>query len=274
MATQNKRSLQFDDQFHQTVTSDEGAEVDQRIASYEMAVKVELMKTCQQTVPSHDEMNRLADFDDMFYRTVADVDRSIRSHVVEFERVKALLVGSKKTRDRLLAEQYQLVSKIRQIRETARSLSEVSSRPASRSENDMEEFNGYDSDGKFEYGTRPSVKAMVKLRTILASIRTVNVDIADLSNQLDAIREQVREPIATYVNVIRSAHSVTGGMSNDSKCVARDVFCWGKIECGICTHHQLNKCIYGENCRKAHIPILYGYPLVTHQMYTDPSLYV
>lgn len=274
MATQNKikKTLKFADQFPQTVTSDEGT--DQRTDAYEMAVLAEFRGTYRRNNSSHDEITQLADFDDMFHRTFDKVDRSIRSKVVEFERVKTLLISFKQTRTGLFVDQHQLVAKIKQIRETAKIVSDASARLAPRPENDMGEFDGYDSDCEFEYGTRPSVKAMVKLRKILANIRDVDVKITDLYSQLDTIRETVHDPISSYVNVIRSAHSVTRGMSIDSQCVARDIFCWAKIECGICTHHQRNKCIYGENCRKAHIPILNGYPLVTHQMYTDPSLYV
>lgn len=217
----------------------------------------------QQTVD--DEINVLANFDLLFNSTFANVDSSIREGVVEFERVNSLLVELKKKLYTFIRKEQHLVEKIKKIRE--------------EHENDEGEFGGYDSGfdsdcGWFEYGTCPSVKAMRKLAKTSANIRDIRDKINECYIQLTNVHTEIQTKVTPYVQVIRSAHSITDGMSHESKQIAEAVFCWGKIGSGICTHHQRGKCKFGIKCRKAHIPIIQGKSRLNYSAYTSPSLYI
>lgn len=219
----------------------------------------------------NEEIVKLAKFDDDFHSTFARADNLVRESIDEINRIKLLLVEIKKRYSSLLVEHDILVEKIKKMREIARQ----NSTPAhSCNENDDGEFGGYDSDGQFDYGTPPSVKAMVKLGHINGDIKSVSDKITRLYSQIDTIKRRIMEHTTPYTTVLQFAQTITDEMSDATKQIADEVFCWSKIRCGICTYHQRNKCIYGSNCTKAHVPVMAGYPYIRHHVYTNMALHM
>lgn len=214
-----------------------------------------------------EEITVLSKFDDEFHATYTRVNYAVSALVREMEQTKVRLYELKKRRNELVFNQRMLINKIQNMRDVARTV-------VNSAENDNGEFGGYDSDSEFDYGTRPSIKAMVRLGSIKSDIKHVADEITKLYKRLDSIRQQITEKTIPYQKVLRASRTVMDNMSEITKQIAGDVFCWGKICCGVCIYHQKNKCVYGTNCRKAHVPIVCGFPHVRHHMYTDSSAYM
>lgn len=205
-----------------------------------------------------EEVTKLVKFDNDFRRIFAETNANVTRIVTVIEKVKAHLVELKEKRRVLIEQQHTLIAKIKTMRET------VHQDETHTWEDDGGEFGGYDSDGQFEYGTCPSIKAMVKLSTILTRIKCVSDEISGSYSQIDRMRKQILEVTATYRWNMHFARFVAEDMSDETNEIAKNVFCWSNIGCGICTHHQRGKCIYGPNCKKAHLPIMAGYPYIRH----------
>ena len=218
-----------------------------------------------------DRMMTLSNFDRVFLQTVNTVNKSIGQLGAEINSIKIRLTESRKARQALFDKKFALIARIKEIRATVTDFS------PGCGEDDDGEFNGYESDGGwFEYGTPPSVKAMVELSRVNSSIASTNSQMSTLRTQIDSLRSQITTRITEYVAILRRGRVLVGGLCETDKNVARDIFCWGKLQSGICTHHQCGKCSFGEMCRKAHIPIICsvsGYPAL-YLTYTEPRLYM
>lgn len=186
------------------------------------------------------EITRLSEFDDEFCRTFGDTTCVISELMTQTNVLRDQIRNLAKRQSEIQTTMSDYLDRIKKLRAT--NISEGV---------ENVECNMFDcAPNWFKEGTHPSIKMMLQLAIFKHQSKTIARQIWCIRDQILALAKQIATRAHEYSGVIKKAKSITAEMDDVSKEMARDIFCWGKIDRGICTYHQCGRCQYGDAVKR------------------------
>jgi len=110
--------------------------------------------------------------------------------------------------------------------------------------------------------TSQLIDDMVLLRSLHDKADSMSKELRSVTHEMHRLEQGLYMCTKDYAKLLCESKLKLESLPDSSQKIVRNLFWWGKLKCGICIHHQLDKCRYGDWCYRAHIPKLKGYPYV------------